>query len=65
MKIDWLSKINIYLDDFIKQSNFEELVIWRFEDEYNQSFHFDLCWRSEDEDVETESKYWNEQVKLK
>lgn len=44
-------KINIELADFIKSSYFNDLIIWKFEDEC-MYLHMDLT------DKSNESQYW-------
>ena len=40
-RIDWLYKINIDLASFIKSTQFNDLIIWRFEDEFKY-LHMDM-----------------------
>ena len=46
INIDWLYKLNVVLAYFIKAPNFENVIIYRFEDE-NKYLHMDLV-ESED-----------------
>lgn len=45
--VDWLYKTNIYLAEFIHKPNFENLILWKFEDE-NQNEHMELADKNKD-----------------
>lgn len=57
-RVDWLYKINIDLASFIKNTQFNDLIIWRFEDEC-MYLHMDITEKN------TESEFWQQKIKEK
>lgn len=57
-RIDWLYKINIDLAAFIKSTQFNDLIIWRFEDEC-MYLHMDITEKND------ESEFWKQKIKEK
>jgi len=51
-----LYNLNIKLDKFIRDPLFEEVIIWKFEDECNY-IHIELI-----ENADKEAKYWQDKV---
>ena len=52
-QVDWLYKTNVYLANFIKDPLFEDLIIWKFEDECRY-IHLELI----DPKDGKEATYW-------
>lgn len=57
-RVDWLYKINIDLAAFIKSTQFNDLIIWRFEDEC-MYLHMDITEKN------AESEFWRQKIKEK
>jgi hypothetical protein len=56
IRVDWLHNTNIKLDKFIRDSLFEDVYIWKFEDECNY-IHLELV-----DNPNVEAKYWQDKV---
>ena len=62
IKVDWLYKTNIKLAGFIREPNFEDLLLWKFEDE-TKYVHMELCQTKQKEEEVQEAQYWVAKVK--
>lgn len=57
-RLDWLYKINIDLAAFIKSNQFNDLTMWKFEDEC-MYLHMDITQNNDD------SEFWKQKIKEK